>query len=425
MCERKQGSRIGSTALLVLTFAGVLHDKATAQPSLVKVDRVLPQGDEWSGELPGVFYDENFERIGQLRETGHDLGLDDGRFRLSDRDAFSGTRAIEQRYLPRDQHQGDPGSAGWLWRFFGDTALTRRIDDTTPRTRVHARWYHKFEEGFEGIPPKMARMRSFGKDWRPAIYSVYFWMEGDDGRISIERLTNVPGADREWLPNFTTGFTFNQPLNLGRWIHLELALELGDERRADRVLAWADGVLICAAEQDDLAAGFREFTINAMGWDCYWNGGSPKEQSRYYDDLVLSDQPVGPVRAPLNPTLVLTAGPDSIADANYEVEVAEARQTERPRPRQLPQLERTVVWRGTGAGAAEMTVDATAGSFLDGQSSLGSNRLHQVRVRVRTEEGWSDWTPWHGTFATTWEPGTPPDQRTPPTGYLTLATPAG
>ena len=27
--------------------------------------------------------------------------------------------------------------------------------------------------------------------------------------------------------------------------------------------------------------------------DCYWNGGSPKAQSRYYDNLVISTQKIG------------------------------------------------------------------------------------------------------------------------------------
>jgi hypothetical protein len=31
-----------------------------------------------------------------------------------------------------------------------------------------------------------------------------------------------------------------------------------------------------------------------MMLDCYWNGGSPRAQSRYYDNLVFSTQKIGP-----------------------------------------------------------------------------------------------------------------------------------
>ena len=34
--------------------------------------------------------------------------------------------------------------------------------------------------------------------------------------------------------------------------------------------------------------------------DCYWNSGSPKEQSRYYDDLIISENKIG--MKSLNPT---------------------------------------------------------------------------------------------------------------------------
>ena len=70
-------------------------------------------------------------------------------------------------------------------------------------------------------------------------------------------------------------------------------MALGEGRRSDRIQAWADGRLICDVQNDDLASGYTDFTPNGMSWDCYWNGGSPRKQSRYYDDLVLSTEPVG------------------------------------------------------------------------------------------------------------------------------------
>jgi hypothetical protein len=33
--------------------------------------------------------------------------------------------------------------------------------------------------------------------------------------------------------------------------------------------------------------------INEVMLDCYWNGGSPKAQNRYYDNFVISTKKIG------------------------------------------------------------------------------------------------------------------------------------
>jgi hypothetical protein len=36
--------------------------------------------------------------------------------------------------------------------------------------------------------------------------------------------------------------------------------------------------------------------INEVMLDCYWNGGSPKPQNRYYDNFVISTKKIGPYK---------------------------------------------------------------------------------------------------------------------------------
>ena len=38
--------------------------------------------------------------------------------------------------------------------------------------------------------------------------------------------------------------------------------------------------------------------LNEVVLDCYWNGGSPKEQNRYYDNFVISTQRIGLAKNP-------------------------------------------------------------------------------------------------------------------------------
>jgi len=169
--------RIAIFFLFVLFATGVL----AGTPETPKVERVKPLKVDPLKSMQGVFFNEDLESINNLKQSFHDIGDDDGRFYISGRDVLSGSRAIEQVYRPLTEfgENDDPGSAGWCWRFFGDNSHTTDIpeEQKQPYTTVVARWYHKFEEGFqprEGwhFPPKMARMRCFSSDSWSGKYTV-------------------------------------------------------------------------------------------------------------------------------------------------------------------------------------------------------------------------------------------------------------
>jgi hypothetical protein len=436
-----------SLSLGLVVFAPSLYGRAP-EPAIPKVERVKPLAPDPIASAPGVFFFEDLETMTDLKERFQDQGTDEGRFRISDVDPFSGKKSIQQTYKPLSEFaQGaDPGSAGWVWRFFGDNPNGQ----PEPRGKyptVVARWYHKFEEGFtprddKGFPPKMARMRCFKEGAWEGVYTVLFWIEDADGHLSIERHTRAPGAHREWPPNHECQWKFSDPMNVGRWIHFELRVALGEGPRSDRVQAWADGTLVCDVAGDDLAAGYKDFLLNGMSWDCYWNGGSPVKQSRFYDDLALSTEPIGPARTSANPVIVKSTFQGAVEgdrQQSWEVEVAQAAQkplvvdhtSDGVVTRYQPaEFEYTVVWKGTVSGEGnEVQVSKGTGQFagpLAGKDGLSPNTLHMVRVRQQDAGArqpdaggnWSAWSPWHAAFATTWAEGTAPEKRTPPRGYL-------
>jgi len=405
--------------------AGV-YERETETPSTAseitspKVERVAPADAVSLDAVPGVFFSERFESGGGLQDIFHDSGDNHERFRISTTDPFSGKTAIQQTYIPIPRTTGDPGSGGWGWRFFGDNPHASSIADPSPVTTAVARWYHKYEEGFQPrdgwqFPQKMARMRAFHDGPWSGAYTVLFWFSGEDGHLSIERHTRAPDAHREWLPNHVSDFRLSDAHNTGRWIHYELRVALGEGARADTIQAWADGVLLCNIVGDDLSAGYRDYTLNGMSWDCYWNNGSPADQSRFFDDIALSSSPIGPARSPVNPIIHVTGDPSQA----WQIEIAEATQlplvvadsfdgvTTRLEP---AAFERDVVWTAHLTGSpGEITVDAATGRFPpSGSDRLRHNRLHQVRVRRQAASGqWSPWSPWHAGFATEWADGKP------------------
>jgi len=210
---------------------------------------------------------------------------------------------------------------------------------------------------------------------------------------------------------------------------MELAVTLGDKPRSDHVQAWADGKLIADIPNDDLSAGWKKIGLTEMMWDAYWNGGSPKDQHRYYDALALSQSgPIGPARSGPNPELRLAAGHPK-AEA-FEVEVAEGAQ--KPlRPDKMYdgvpgtfhpiEIDCVVVWRGGVRGKDRLTVDTKNGVFAGpraGKDGLDDNVLHFVRIRESLGGTWSAWSGWHAGFATAWKSGAKSGERTLPCGYL-------
>ena len=427
------------------TFLLATQRAYTAAPSAPVIDKVVPLAPDPLKKAPGVFYFDDLETESDLRKNYHDTGLKSGRFTVNAKDAFSGSKGLEMAYISIEDMKKaghkDPGSAGWIWRFFGDNPKTSRIPASERKKHkvAVARWYHKFPEGFKPrggthYPPKMARMRVFTRGAWGGAYTYLYWIGGKDGHLSLERHTRSPKAHREWLPNYTTNFKFSNPVNQGRWIHFEMRIEIGDKGRSDNWQAWADGILIGEAGNDDMSGGWQDFCLNGMSWDTYWNGGSPVAQSRFYDDLSLSTKPMGPARTPLNPVIQTGAFRDSDeGDAlkQWQVEVGTAKQkplvvTKRyssiPSGCKPYEFDRETVWAG-GASAEKdsLTVDAATGAFkgpLEGKQRLDPNTFYMCRIRHQDKGGeWSEWSAWHAAFATVWPEDTADDAKTPPKGY--------
>ena len=167
--------------------------------------------------------------------------------------------------------------------------------------------------------------------------------------------------------------------------------------------AWADGILICDIDEQDLAGGYREQSLNGMSWDCYWNDGAPRAESRFYDDLVLSGQPIGPARISVTPTVRKAPCTDEEGQKQkeWQIEVAQTKQVPMSinDPGRLnPEMQYLTVWSGTVAGKTDtVTISAHHGEFagpLKGKKQLDYNTLYSIRLRLRTKKlQWSEWSP--------------------------------
>jgi hypothetical protein len=366
-----------------------------ANPHPPRVDHVEIIQDAQLGE-PGVIWADDFEDTINLSDSYHEVNHDGGRFGLTAEDAFGGSvRSVRQLY---DQGQIN---AGWIWYFFADHP---HLAGGERQTEIYARWYHKFEEGFQGHPPKMARLGGFAfSDWTLS-FMAHYWI-GDESELvladvasNIERQGSAPvhrGYNNfvRWLPVAHSTFDFGDPVHNGRWICHEMRVKLNSPFQSDGAYQyWADGELIIDIEGRNLVGGYVERGINAVQWDCYWNDGSPAMQSRYYDNVVVGTAPIGAAFSSANP--VVRKSPFSDPDpgdfqTGWHLQVASDHDGS------------DIVWDSAvieGDGD-RVTIDASNGTFsgsLQGADRLQAAALYWCRVRQRDASNqWSQWSPWH------------------------------
>ena len=235
--------------------------------------------DNWQANHPEWLWCDGFETQDTLTVNYQDVSTNG--MSVVTGEAFEGTHSLGQIY---SQGQVD---AGWIIR----------VSDGGFPDHVFMRWYHKFEAGFQGFPEKMARIRYRMRsgDWS-SPYAVHCWLE-TDGVLALDvAATNSTQANSGgWLPIARSSFSFADAKNIGRWICFEMEVKLNTPGATDGLYRlWADDSLIVERTNVDLR-GATTYKINEMMLDCYWNEGSPKAQSRYYDNLVISTQKIGPL----------------------------------------------------------------------------------------------------------------------------------
>ena len=186
------------------------------------------------------------------------------------------------------------------------------------------RWYHKFEAGFQGFVPKMARIRFRDHATYTSPMEIHTWIAvaapyAGTVVMDVKANDSTQANNTGWLPIARSSFTFANTANIGRWVCFEMEVQLntpGQTNGAYRL--WIDDTLAVERTGVDLR-GSKAYSINECMLDCYWNSpGSPRAQSRYYDAFVIATQKIG-MEAP--PAIYATwratnfTGPDLTNDA--------------------------------------------------------------------------------------------------------------
>ncbi len=176
------------------------------------------------------------------------------------------------------------------------------------------------------------------------------------------------------------------PAESGRWVCVESHVKLNTPGQPNGVFElWVDGKLDASRKDLDWHGSWGDYGINAVFLENYWNQGALKREARWFNNLAISTERIGPITASKPPTLFRTELPGS---QGWEIEVATDSDA------------RDIVWKSNPmeASAASVTVDGAHGAFAGscaGKQALSSSAIHWVRIR---EVGQPEWSPSHMPF---------------------------
>ena len=272
--------------------------------------------------------------------------------------------------------------------------------------QIYWRVYVKHEYGWEGAPAKMSRATSIVAPgpWRQAMIA-HVW-NGDGNILTLDPASGVEGQtdsvkttryndfeNLDWLGNKPASqFNISATEESGYWVLVESMVKLNTPGKSDGInLLWIDGRLEAERRKLNLRGSYTGHGVNAVFLESYWNSGAVKTQNRWFDNFVISTQPIGPVYCPANPVLHKTTfqGPGELEA--WELELAADFEG------------RDVVFRSINLGIEEkVTINEPVGRFsgsLAGKKSLKSGETYFCRVRQKSSQGnWSDWSRWHQGF---------------------------
>jgi hypothetical protein len=264
----------------------------------------------WQSSHSDWIFCDDFEDTGALVKQGRYFEYDDnaGDFVSKPGLGLNGSRGMQVRW-----QAGEVG-AGSIKLAFGrnpNAYMNKqniRPGDTFPE--IYYRMYLKMQSGWQGSPAKLSRATVFASaaDWRQAMIA-HLWSD-DKEHLLLDPASCVNASG---VVQCTTYNDFNHlswlglksgttPLfatsNSGKWFCVEAHVKLNDPGISNGVHEfWIDGQLEAQREGLNFTGTYTDYAINAVFFENYWNAGSPVQQERYFDNIVVSTKPIGCLQA--------------------------------------------------------------------------------------------------------------------------------
>jgi hypothetical protein len=278
-----------------------------SNPSASARESILPPADEcagWETAHPEWIFCDDFESDAPLVAPGRyfEYGDDEGDFVVRDSVGVGGSRGVRTRFEVGEV------SAGGFKLGFGrnpNTYMNKGIHADRDFRAVYYRMYIKHEKGWRGAPAKLSRATVFtsSTDWSQAMIA-HLWSD-DAGHLLIDPASCVRGDSvacvgyndfdsLQWLGYRAGSTAIFSTEDSGSWRCVEAYVRLNDPGVRNGVHAfWIDDELEARRDSLDFVGRYDAYALNALFFENYWNAGSPQEQERYFDHIVVSTERIG------------------------------------------------------------------------------------------------------------------------------------
>ena len=258
----------------------------------------------WPADHPEWIFCDDFENDLPLVGSGRyfEYGGDEGDFVLREGAGTNGSRGMRVLWQP------DEVGAGGLKLGFGRNPngyMNKGIRPDEDFREIYYRMYLKMQVGWQGNPAKLSRATVIAaNDWSQAMIA-HLWGDNQN-HLLIDPVRCIDDNDQvkcigyndfshmDWLgyrPGITPIFDSEHD---NRWYCIEAHVRLNDAGQSNGVQEfWIDGQLEARRENLNFVRSYTDYGINAIFFENYWNAGSPQEQERYFDNIVVSTQRIG------------------------------------------------------------------------------------------------------------------------------------
>ena len=161
------------------------------------------------------------------------------------------------------------------------------------------------QDGWVGNPYKLSRATSIAaSDWSQAMIA-HIWEGGayslgTDPVRCVDDLSQVKCigyndfTHMDWIGSQNGITPIFDSVHDGIWYCVEAHVKLNDPGYSNGVQEfWIDGQLDARGDNLNFVRSYTDYAINAIFFENYWNGGSTQLQERYFDNIVVSTQPIG------------------------------------------------------------------------------------------------------------------------------------
>jgi len=234
---------------------------------------------------------------------------------------------IDSSSAMRARWRAGQSSAGSLRLAFGNTPSTvfRPVDAGTANYReLYWRFYLRYQPGWiGGASSRLSRaMVMANSDWSAAA-SAHVWgadepftdhlgidpASGTDEEGTLTGARYSDFANLRWLGAAHSQTPFFDDSHVGQWYCVESHVRLNDAGMSNGTFdVRVNGALEAQRTGLNWLGSYNEYGLNVLFLENYWNGGAPATQERYFDNFVVSRQPIGcgtsaPPPPPPPPTL--------------------------------------------------------------------------------------------------------------------------